>query len=90
MFIDISNDNVSVALCTQLSTFYTGVIQTELMSCCLGRKHQNLVDFWRIFNSYIYFSVDNDIMNNSGRYFICEVCNLENIVTKLYTSDFRS
>ena len=31
----------------------TGYIQTELMTRCLGRKHKNLVPFWKISNSYI-------------------------------------
>ena len=57
---------------------------TEPMTyCCLGRKHQNLVLFWKIFNSYIYVSVDKDTINNSERYFTCGVCNLENIAKNL-------
>ena len=67
-----------------------GYIQTELMTSCLGRKHQNLVLFWKIFNSCMYFLVDCDTINNSGRYFTCGVSNLENIVTKLYKGNFRS
>ena len=42
-----------------------------------------LVLFWKIFNSYIYGSVDQDTITNSGRYLMSGVCNLENIVTKL-------
>ena len=61
----------------------TGYVQTEQMTCCLGRKHQNLVLFWKIFNSYVCFSVDNDTINNSESYFACGDCNLKNIVTKL-------
>ena len=49
----------------------TGYIQTELMTCCLGRKHKSLVLFWKIFNSYVYDLVDCDTINNSGRYFTC-------------------
>ena len=67
-----------------------GYIQTKLMTCCLGRKHINLVLFCKIFNSYVYVSVDNYTINNSGRYFNCRVCNLENIVTKLWKGNFRS
>ena len=64
-------------------TAITGCIQTELMTCCLGRKHKNLVLLKKNFNFYVYVSVDNDTINNSGRYFSCEVCNLESIMTKL-------
>ena len=61
----------------------------ELMTCDLGRKHKNLVLFWKIFNFCIYISVDYDTINNSGGYFTCGVCNLENIVTKLKKVNFR-
>ena len=43
----------------------------------------NLVPFCKIFNFYIYVSVDKDTINNSGRYITCGFCNFENIVTKL-------
>ena len=33
---------------------HTGYIQTELMTCCLGRKHKKLVLFWKTVNSFIY------------------------------------
>ena len=32
---------------------HTGYIQTELMTCCLGRKYKHFVLYWKIFNSYI-------------------------------------
>ena len=63
-------------------SFITGYIQTERMTYCLSRKHQNSVLFLEnIPFLYIYVSVDNDTINNSGKYFTCGVCNLENIVT---------
>ena len=43
----------------------------ELMTCCLDRKHENLVLFWKIFNSYV--SMDYETINNSRRYFSCRV-----------------
>ena len=48
---------------------------------CFCRKHPNLVLFWKIFNSLIYVLVNKDTINNSERYFICEICNLGNTVT---------
>ena len=32
---------------------------------------------------FLYVSADYDTINNSGGYFTCRVCNLENLVTKL-------
>ena len=40
-----------------------GYIQKELMICLLGRKHENLALFWKIYNSYTYASVDYDTIN---------------------------
>ena len=57
--------------------------QNSWLVVCLGGKHNNLVLFWKIFSSYINVSVDYDTINNSGKYFTCRVCNLENIVRKL-------
>ena len=64
-------------------TVFTGYIQMELMACCLGRKHQNLVHFWKIFNFCIYVLVDNDAIKNSEKYFTCRVCDLKNLATKV-------
>ena len=50
------------------------------MTCCLGRKCKNSMLFWKIFNSYVYVSVDNGTMKNCGRHFTCGVCDLKNIV----------
>ena len=71
-------------------TVDSGYIQMELITCCLGRKHKKFVLFWKIFNSYIYVSVDCEAINNSGRYFTFGVCNLENTVTKLSKGIFGS
>ena len=60
------------------------------MTCCLDRKHINLVLFWKIFTSYIYVSVDYDTINNFGKNLTCRVCKLENIVTKLLKGNQRS
>ena len=78
------------SLCFLDAGLSTGYIQTELMTCCLSRKQKNLVVFWKIFNSYVYVLGDYDTINNSGRYFTCAFCNLENIVTKLSKGNFRS
>ena len=66
-----------------LAITITGYIQTELMTLCLDRKHLKIEHFREIFNFYIYVSVHNHTIKNYGRYLICEVCNLKNIVTKL-------
>ena len=56
----------------------------ELMTGCLCRKHKNvLLILENIQFLNVCVSVDYDTVNNSGRYFTCRVCNLENIVTKL-------
>ena len=68
----------------------TGYIQTALVTCCLGRKHINLVLFWKIFNSYIYVSVDYETINNSGKYFTCRVCNLEKYSDKTVKGNIKS
>ena len=64
------------------TSIVTGYIQMELLTCCFGRKHKNLVLFWKIFSSYMYIYVllGNDTVNDSGRYFTCGVCNFKNIV----------
>ena len=67
------------------STDDTGYIQKELMTCCVGRKHQNSK-----FSFYTYVFVDKDKITNSERYFTYGVCNLENVVTKLLEDNFRS
>ena len=55
----------------------------ELMTYCLGGKTKKISTFLEILRSYIYVLVDYDTINNSGKYFTCRFCNLENIVKKL-------
>ena len=46
----------------------TGYIQMKLMTCCFGRKRQNVSIFLEnIQFLYIYVLVDKDTTNNSGR-----------------------
>ena len=47
------------------------------------QKTYKFSTFLKNIQFYISVSVDKDAMNNSGRYFTCGVCNLENVVTKL-------
>ena len=75
--------NSEIVISINAASFNRGYIQTELMTCCLGRKHKNFVFFCKIFNSYILCFSGIDTINYSGRYFTCEVCHLVNIGTKL-------
>ena len=50
------------------------------MTCCLGRKHKNLVLFWKI-SIFWWIITQSTILEDILRR---GVCNLENIVTKQY------
>ena len=54
------------SLCKLLIYFWTklptGYIQTERMTCCLGRKCHNWVLLTKIFNAYVNILVDNGTM----------------------------
>ena len=57
----------------------TRVIFKRNSRLVVSAENKNLVLFWKIINFYIYDLVDNDTINNSGRYFPCGVCNLKKI-----------
>ena len=52
---------------------HTTYIQMERITCCLGLIGQNWAFTQKIFNFYIFVSVDNDANNNFKGYLICKL-----------------
>ena len=59
--------------CFCVHSVNTGCIQTEQMTWCLGRKSQKWGFIWKLFDFCIYVLVNNNTINNTGRYFTCAV-----------------
>ena len=53
------------------SNIIYGCIQIEQKTCCLVLKVKNLALVQKIFNSYLFVLVNNDIINNSEEHLTC-------------------
>ena len=64
---------VFVLKCYIKNNLKNACIQMERMTCCLRSKVKIKHSVWKIFNSDIFVSKENDTINTFEEYFICEL-----------------